>query len=1050
MPAVVAQQNTAIDTADLKKSLVQNVQVPQIDINAIVKNLSDANAETRQAAAEEVANAVKEGAFHTIYKYELAAKLNTLMKSKKSTNARQGGVATVLAIAEVKEASAEPFYFEVLDSIYELHADKASQEKATAALAAILAAVNPASARLIVKAQFLALENSRKWQTKQAALQTYEWLVKNAPSYFLTIIEDVLPVLSEVMWDTKPEIRSAAKTAIETVCTLIDNKDIEKFIPAVIHCITNPEEVPETIHLVGATTFVQEVQAPTLALMAPLLIRGLKERETAIRRKSALIIDNMCKLVEQPEIAAPFIPKLLPGLQKVQDEVADPECREVVKKAFVTLNKLSKDCEGVDTVEAKQAKTTKTLEQLCDKLFARDNEQETLIQYVSNLAATLTLARDFEPKSWNAAVIPYLCILTDKKATESLAEQFLTTCYEAAEGKIEHEDDDEGEDLCNCDFSLAYGAKILLNRANLRLKRGRRYGLCGPNGSGKSTLMRAIVNGQVEGFPDRTQLKTVYVEHDIDASEADIVVVDFVVNDAELNVTREEVVKALTDFGFPAEMQAQSVGSLSGGWKMKLALARAMLLNADILLLDEPTNHLDVVNVAWLENYLNGLENVTSMVVSHDSGFLDNVCTHIIHYERFKLRRYKGNLSEFVKKVPAAAAYYDLGAAEMKFKFPAPGFLEGVKTKEKAILKMQKVNFTYPGSSKQQLYDISMQCSLGSRVAVIGPNGAGKSTLIKLLCGEMEPDSGVVWRHPNLRIAYVAQHAFHHIESHLDSTPNEYIQWRYATGEDREELDKVHRQINEEEEKEMSKVQVIDGQKRVVDSIVGRRKLKQSYEYEVSWVNCSSVDNTWLPRKTLEDMGFAKKLQEVDAAEAAKLGLNRPLTRKEIEKHLEDVGLEAEFGTHSRIRGLSGGQKVKLVIGAAMWNKPHMLVLDEPTNYLDRESLGALAHAIKEFEGGVVIITHNRQFSEALCKEVWAVDNGRLTPSGHNWVKGQGSGPKIAEGDEDAEPKFDAMGNLIKNEKKKKLSASELRKKKKDRMARRKRGEEVFSDEDDL
>ena len=311
----------------------------------------------------------------------------------------------------------------------------------------------------------------------------------------------------------------------------------------------------------------------------------------------------------------------------------------------------------------------------------------------------------------------------------------------------------------------------------------------------------------------------------------------------------------------------------------------------------------------------------------------------------------------------------------------------------------------------------------------------------------MESEIGTVWKHPNLRIAYVAQHAFHHIEKHLDSTPNEYIQWRYATGEDREELDKVDRIITEDEEKQMNQAFVIDGEKRVVEDIVGRRKLKQSYEYEISWKGKSSVENTFISRQRLEQMGFSKKIAEVDAQEAAKMGLNRPLTSKEIEKHLNEVGLEPEFATHSRIRGLSGGQKVKLVIGAAMWNKPHMLVLDEPTNYLDRDSLGALAGAIKEYGGGVVIVTHNRQFSEALCNEVWKVDNGELVASGHNWVSGNGT---TVVKEEEAEDQVDAQGNTVKAVKKKeKLSSKELRKKKKERMERRKRGEEVYSDEED-
>ncbi|KAG1097855.1 hypothetical protein G6F42_018102 [Rhizopus arrhizus] len=125
-----------------------------------------------------------------------------------------------------------------------------------------------------------------------------------------------------------------------------------------------------------------------------------------------------------------------------------------------------------------------------------------------------------------------------------------------------------------------------------------------------------------------------------------------------------------------------------------------------------------------------------------------------------------------------------------------------------------------------------------------------------------------------------------------------------------------------------------------------------------------------------------------------------------------------------------------------------MLVLDEPTNYLDRESLGALAMAIKAYGGGVVIVTHNREFTEALCNEVWMVDAGRLTPSGHNWVSGNGT-TKIEE--KEQEDTVDAQGNTVKAvEKKKKLSSKELRKKKKDRMERRKRGEEVYTTDEEL
>lgn len=449
-------------------------------------------------------------------------------------------------------------------------------------------------------------------------------------------------------------------------------------------------------------------------------------------------------------------------------------------------------------------------------------------------------------------------------------------------------------------------------------------------------ILIGVLSSQVEGFPSPDEVRTFYVEHDIDGSEADTAVLDFILADKRILANKEEIVETLASVGFSDERQKQAIGSLSGGWKMKLALARAMLFKADILLLDEPTNHLDVVNVAWLENYLTGLTTCTSIIVSHDSGFLNNTITDVLHLNRFKLRRYKGNLEFFMKQVPEARSYYTLEAAEdYQFKLPDPPLLEGVKTKEKSLLKMRKVGYQYPTQPVQQLYDITLQVSLSSRVAVLGPNGSGKSTLVKLLIGDLEPNKGgEIWKHPNLVIGYVAQHAFHHIDNHLDKTPLEYMLWRYQTGEDLEEMMKANRQITAEEEQKMKDggVVVVEGQKRLIDEIVGRKKLKQSYEYEVSFKNLSSSENIWLPRDDLIKRGFEKKVLEVDTREAQRLGLLRPLVRREIEKHFADFGLEAEFVSHNSMRGLSGGQKVKVVLGAATWRRPHVICLDEPTS----------------------------------------------------------------------------------------------------------------------
>jgi len=158
-----------------------------------------------------------------------------------------------------------------------------------------------------------------------------------------------------------------------------------------------------------------------------------------------------------------------------------------------------------------------------------------------------------------------------------------------------------------------------------------------------------------------------------------------------------------------------------------------------------------------------------------------------------KLVYYPGNLSQFVEKHPEAESYYTLAATSIKFAFPPPGSLMGVRSNTRAILKMSNCTFTYPGKSSPNLYDASCALSLSSRVGIVGPNGAGKSTLIKVLTGEVEPQEGTVYKHPALRVGYVSQHATHHIERHLEKTPIQYIQWRFQDGHDRKSTRSIRR-----------------------------------------------------------------------------------------------------------------------------------------------------------------------------------------------------------------------------------------------------------------
>merc|ERR1712127_200884 len=603
----------------------------------------------------------------------------------------------------------------------------------------------------------------------------------------------------------------------------------------------------------------------------------------------------------------------------------------------------------------------------------------------------------------------------------------------------------------------------------MKLKRGKRYGLLGGNDSGKTTLMRSIANNQVEGFPDTSQVRTVFVEADIQGEQSHLSCIDYVLADEKIQklaIDKEEVERVLATVGFTPDGKAKpnhAVSTLSGGWRMKLALARAMLQKADILLLDEPTNHLDVINVAWVKNYLNSLNDVTSIIVSHDSGLLNDCCTNILQIENLKLNAFKGNLDEFVKIKPSARSYFSFTEGKMKFSFPQPGPIDGVKSKGKALMKMSGCTFTYPVNEKPTLFDISVQVSLSSRVACVGENGAGKSTMIKLLVGEIEPQTGDVWKHPNARIAYVAQHAFHHIESHLTKTPNEYIRWRYANqGEDKESLVKVTMQFSEEEltlQKTPYAIQFTDEEtgkvtkvKKVVGDLVGGRKInkQKDYEYEVRYAGSTVDSGEFLNAKILKKMGWEKAMKAVDMKIAQRAGLYvRPLSTKNVEQHLEDVGLDKEFGTHYRMSALSGGQKVKVVLAAAMWNQPHILILDEPTNYLDRESLGALAGAIETFDGGVVIISHNNEFCQKLCPETWVMDAGHLETKGDaEWMLKQDD--KISDAQQITEM-TDAAGNVSKVKgQKKKLSKKEEKQLVKKIKAKLKNGEDLDTDEEDF
>merc|ERR1712110_953850 len=209
-------------------------------------------------------------------------------------------------------------------------------------------------------------------------------------------------------------------------------------------------------------------------------------------------------------------------------------------------------------------------------------------------------------------------------------------------------------------------------------------------------------------------------------------------------------------------------------------------------------------NVAWVKQWL-GAFNGSIFATSANTTFLNEMCTHIVDFHDRKLRQFKATkgevLSKYVEAFPEKAAYFELSDKNERWVFPLPGNLEGVKSRGRTILKMENVTFKYPSHEKNTVENITLTVCMASRVAVVGANGAGKSTAIKLLIGELKPEQGKITRHQNMRLAYVAQHAFHHLEKHMDKTPVDYILWRFAGADDRESLENANTETTDDDEK---------------------------------------------------------------------------------------------------------------------------------------------------------------------------------------------------------------------------------------------------------
>jgi ATP-binding cassette subfamily F protein 3 len=506
-------------------------------------------------------------------------------------------------------------------------------------------------------------------------------------------------------------------------------------------------------------------------------------------------------------------------------------------------------------------------------------------------------------------------------------------------------------------LTLIRGTKVLLEAADVALNPGDKIGLIGSNGTGKSSLF-ALLRGELHqdqgefDYPARWRvahvaqetpaLDTPAIEYAIDGDttlrklEQELAVAEAAddgmrmgeiygaLGDADAYTVRSRAEQLLHGLGFSHEQMSQPVASFSGGWRMRLNLAQALMCPSDLLLLDEPTNHLDLDAIIWVEDWLKRYAG-TLVIVSHDRDFLDGVVNVIVHIDAKKLKRYSGNYSSFERQ-RAAAVVLASGMMEKQARERAhlESFIERFRAKAskakqaqsrmKALAKMEELaplhvtaafqfEFREPlrapdpllvlenvdagyrmddGQTKTIVRGIKFALQSGQRYGLLGINGAGKSTLIKSIAGELEPLAGTANFNKGLVVGYFAQHQVEMLRD--DQSPL----WHLAR--------------------------------------------------------------------------IAPRVRE-----------------QELRSFLGGFNFPGEMAMGS-IQNFSGGEKARLALSMIVWQRPNLLLLDEPTNHLDLETREALTVALAQFEGTLVLVSHDRHLLRATTDQFLIVADGMLQP----------------------------------------------------------------------
>jgi len=406
------------------------------------------------------------------------------------------------------------------------------------------------------------------------------------------------------------------------------------------------------------------------------------------------------------------------------------------------------------------------------------------------------------------------------------------------------------------------------------------------------------------------------------------------------------------------------------------------------------------------------------MVISHEPKFLNKICTDIVAYQDKKLIYTEGNFDTFAAQrglktdeihallsgnlsldtekeegndtgsdepVPVPAVI----AGPPKITFPIPGSVEGVKSNTRSVIDIKNMWFRFSKDKDYLIKDFTGKLSLSSRTGIVGKNGCGKSTLMTLLCNELNttenPDGkcGDVIRHCNLRVAYMKQDHLKTLGPYFDTSAFNYIIERFKNGYDGELQKRLIEPEDEEEANRRKQLARTHGKYgNEVEALIGRTKSGNTLMYEVKWKNLDDTkQNTQEPITKLRAMGLDKVVIACDERMAAKAaGLDqRPLSRREIVKHCEAFGIDEEMCCNRQVRSFSAGQKVRLSLAAMFWTKPHFIAVDEPTNYLDVETVESLAKALQNFRGGLIMIEPKTEFLHRICNETWTLENGTVT-----------------------------------------------------------------------